>query len=91
MSNEYFNSVFLHDVDPDDSLIPTLSTSNHTVSDINLEQIEVMNVLEDLDPTKASGPNNIPIHVFKECAHSITPLLTCLFNKSLKQSTIPSE
>jgi hypothetical protein len=27
----------------------------------------------------------------KECAHSITPSLTCLLNKSLKQASLPSE
>ncbi|CAB4001257.1 Hypothetical predicted protein [Paramuricea clavata] len=40
---------------------------------------------------KASGRDNIPIRLLKECAHSITPSLTCLFNKSLKQVSLPSE
>ncbi len=51
----------------------------------------MFNVLYHLDPNKASGPDNIPIRLLKECASAIAPSLTCLFNKSLKLGTLPSE
>ncbi len=51
----------------------------------------MFNVLYHLDPNKASGPDNIPIRLLKECASTIAPSLTCLFNKSLKLGTLPSE
>ncbi len=44
-----------------------------------------------IHPNKASGPDNIPIRLLKECASTIAPSLTCLFNKSLKLGNLPSE
>ncbi|CAB4025210.1 Hypothetical predicted protein [Paramuricea clavata] len=89
MFNDYFHSVFL--TEGDDISIPTTPVCEETISDIILDPSEVYDVLHCLDPSKASGPDNIPIRLLKECAHSITPSLTCLFNKSLKHASLPSE
>ena len=75
----------------DDISIPTTPVCEEIISDIILVPSEVYDVLNCLYPSKASGPDNIPIRLLKECAHSITPSLTCLFNKSLKQASLPSE
>ncbi|CAB4040631.1 Hypothetical predicted protein [Paramuricea clavata] len=89
MFNDYFHSVFL--TEGDDISIPTTPVCEETISDIILDPSEVYDVLHCLDPSKASGPDNIPIRLLKECAHSITPSLICLFNKSLKQASLPSD
>ena len=89
MFNEYFNSVFLKE--SDDKPITITPFSDEIISDIVLDPNEVFQVLYNLDPNKASGPDNIPIRLLKECANSIAPSLTCLFNKSLEHGILPLE
>ena len=78
MFSDYFNSVFVRQ--SDENPISTTSISDETISDIVLDPSDVFNVLYHLDPNKASGPDNIPIQLLKECACTIAPSLTCLFN-----------
>jgi hypothetical protein len=66
MFNDYFHSVFL--TEGDDISIPTTPVCEETISDIILDPSEVYDVLHYLDPSKASGPDNIPIRLLKECA-----------------------
>ena len=70
---------------------PVSPLSNETISDITLEPCEVRVVLNNMNPNKASGPDKIPIRLLKECACSITPSLTYLFNKSLHTGDLPTE
>jgi hypothetical protein len=52
---------------------------------------EVQTVLENLDSTKATGPDNIPARLLKETAPIISPSLCMLFNKSLDEGVLPEE
>lgn len=87
--NRYFNSVFLEDSGDTYSPLPLLS--NETITEIILEPSEVYSALYNLNPSKASGPDKITTRVLKECASSITPSLTHLFNKSLNTGNLPTE
>ena len=87
--NPYFNSVFLKETE--EICCPVSPLSNETISDITLEPCEVRVVLNNMNPNKASGPDKIPIRLLKECACSITPSLTYLFNKSLHTGDLPTE
>ncbi|CAB4007626.1 Hypothetical predicted protein [Paramuricea clavata] len=89
MFNDYFHTVFL--TEGDDISIPATSVCEETISDIILDPSEAYDVLHCLEPSKASGPDNIPIRLLKQCAHSITPSLACLLSKFLKQASLPSE
>ena len=40
---------------------------------------------------KASGPDNIPDRVLKECAAVITQILQCIFQKSIATGTLPQD
>ncbi len=72
----YIATVFLKE--SDDKPITITPFSDEIISDIVLDTNEVFQVLYNLDPNKASGPDNIPIRLLKECANSIAPSLTCL-------------
>ena len=49
------------------------------------------NLLVNLDPHKATGPDNIPTKLLKETAQQMAPLLTLIFQASLNQGKIPSD
>jgi hypothetical protein len=75
----------------DEKPITITPLSEEISSDIVLDLIEVFQVLYNLDPNKASGPDNIAIRLLKECASTIVPSLTSLFNKSLQLGILPFE
>ncbi|CAB4025727.1 Hypothetical predicted protein [Paramuricea clavata] len=62
-----------------------------TISDLTLTKGEVRYVLQNLDEEKATGPDNIPAVLLKNCAASIAPSLCELFNKSLSSGQLPPE
>ena len=44
-----------------------------------------------LKPHKAPGPDNISPKILKELAHSIAPILTTIFRKSLETGVVPED
>ena len=52
---------------------------------------EVMELLSELDTTKACGPDKIPSRLLKECSEQIAPSLCSLFNHSLSIGQISRE
>ena len=61
---------------------PSLGSSQITIAETRL-------ILENIDVTKASGPDNISGRILKECAKEISPSLTRLFNLSLSLGNVP--
>ena len=61
------------------------SYSGQLLSDIVLSVSDVQEVLTNLDPNKACGPDNIPGRLLKITAAVISPSLCRLFNMSLLQ------
>ena len=43
-----------------------------------------------VNPRKAAGPDNIPGRVLRDCADSLTDVLTDIYNTSLNQAIIPA-
>lgn len=86
--NSFFRSVF------------TSGSNNNTgtqrpsfgqhLSDVVLSVSEVQEVLLKLDPSKASGPDDIPGRLLKATAAAMSPRLCCLFNMSLLQGVVPA-
>ena len=89
--NSFFTSIFTptgaEAPMPSDTVQPT---SDQRLSDIQLTVSEVAAVLENLDPSKASGPDNIPGRLLKGTTREIAPSLCRLFNLSLSLSSVPS-
>ncbi len=48
-------------------------------------------LLWKLNPHKASGPDNISARVLNECRQEISPILACIFNKSIQEGTVPDD
>jgi hypothetical protein len=48
-------------------------------------------LLQDINPSKASGPDGIPNRILKECASQIAPSLTVIFQKSIDTGTLPED
>ena len=49
----------------------------------------VKKVITNLDSSKASGPDCIPVVVLKNCGPELSYILAKLFNKCLKESCFP--
>ena len=87
--NDQFQSVFT-----DTHSIPTATLLGPTfpnISPINITSERVLQLLQELDPHKASGPDGIPSKCLKETSVSIVPALTLIYKASLHQGELPSD
>ncbi|CAH1247347.1 NPC1 [Branchiostoma lanceolatum] len=51
---------------------------------------EVKTLLKDLNPHKASGPDDLPTWTLKHYADDLAPVITHLFNASYEEGVVPS-
>ena len=65
------------------------SRTNLKLHIISITLKRVKKVIASLDPSKASGPDCIPVVVLKICEPELSYILAELFNKSLKESCFP--
>ena len=89
--NGYFHSVYTNFSDKCASLRFVSSPPLPNISCVELSPEEGYLTLQNLNPTKAHGPDGFPSCVLKECAFQLAPSLRYLFNKSLRLSQIPTE
>ena len=90
--NRYFHSGLTNTtyVLPPISDLPTPATSN-TLSNIVISESDILEELTSLDPTKASGLDNIGPNLLKDCSLALTTTLNHLFSMCIQQCSIPSE
>ena len=65
------------------------STTNLKLHNISITPKMVRKVVMNLDLSKASGPDCIPVVVLKNCEPELSYILAELFNKYLKESCFP--
>ena len=65
------------------------SRTNLKLRNISITPKMVKNVITNLDSSKVSGPNCIPVVVLKNCEPELSYILAKLFNKCLKESCFP--
>ena len=65
------------------------SRTNLKLHNISITPKMVKKVITNLDSSKASGPNCIPVVVLKNCEPELSYILAKLFNKCLKESCFP--
>ena len=65
------------------------SRTNLKLHNISITPKMVKKVITNLDSSKASGPDCIPVVVLKNCEPELSYILTKLFNKCLKESCFP--
>ena len=86
--NLFFSTNFsaaVHEQPPDSNTF-----INPDLADVRLEVAEVRLLLTTMNANKASGPDNLPGTLLKECAAELAPSLTLLFNLSLSSGHIPN-
>ena len=89
--NKFFHSVFNPREEKSTMPYVTSTPSKDILSDIKLTEYEVIEVLRQLDPNKACGPDCIPSRLLLELADGIAPSLSDLFNMSLSLGVVPAQ
>ena len=62
---------------------------DNVLSDIEVSEEDVFNLLRTLDPNKSAGDDEIHPRILKECAEELTAPLCMLFKKSIEAGTVP--
>ena len=85
----YFTSIFTQE---DLSSLPELNDLFFPeISPISVSLGGVTNLLHNLNPHKATGPDEILAYFLKEFSNEIAPILTLIFQSSIHQGYIPDE
>ena len=74
--------------------LPDTCTTQHPVErieDLHISVVGVQNLLTNLNPKKANGPDQLPIRILKETANEIAPILHVIFMASLQQGVVPKD
>ena len=90
---EHFAQKFSRNSTLDDSghPLPEFEARTHQVlNTIRITPKKVASVIKSLDPSKATGPDGIPVVVLQRCCPELAPVLSKLFRKLLYQSCFPS-
>ena len=88
--NAYYQSVFTLD-DGSVELSEFPEQTQEKISDVFISTERVEEVLQSLNPSKASGPDEVETRFLKECAPEMAPILCKLFQKSIAHGEVPSQ
>ena len=84
-----FQSVFTPE---DGSPLPSMETPQYEpIHNIKLNTSGIAKLLKSINPQKACGPDAIPNAVLKNCADSLAPVLTDIFQLSLDTGDLPDD
>ena len=87
---KYFAKTFLRTLDDSGiSLLVFSSKTNLKLHNISITPKIVKKVIVNLDSSKASGPDCIPVVVLKNCEPKLSNILAEMFNMRLKGSCFP--
>ena len=86
--NEYFASIST--INSNGTVLPEFySKSTRNISDIEITEQEIIDIIRNLDVKKATGPDEISHFLLKNTSQSICKPLCKLFNKSLINGQFP--
>ena len=90
MLNEYFSECWNHSApplsEPSNDHLVTYSSSDELLCSTS----EVVQLIQELDVSKAIGPDGVSARMLKATASSIAPSLTKLFNISISNGQFPT-
>eukprot|EP00057_Strongylocentrotus_purpuratus_P018844 XP_011673318.1 PREDICTED: RNA-directed DNA polymerase from mobile element jockey-like [Strongylocentrotus purpuratus] len=87
--NDYFQSVFTpHQPHP---LVQKGPSPFPTIGHLHVHRTGVEKRLQQLDPSKASGPDELPPKLLKLIAHEIASRLSFLFQQSYNSGIVPAQ
>jgi hypothetical protein len=87
-----FSSVFTRDTD--NNLPPLSPRTAQSITNITIQESGVLKLLQDLNISKAPGPDALPNKVLKECAVELTqsaPAVSKIFQSSLDTGQLPKD
>lgn len=86
--NEFFSSVFTKE---DKSSIPDFKkvSYNEPLLDLTITPEQVLKKLKELNPNKATGPDNIPSRLLKELSDVLCDPIARVMKKSIQEQYIP--
>ena len=61
------------------------------LSDVMFMKQSVEEVLLEVNPNKAAGPDRIETRILKECAKELAPILCKIYRKSIDESEVPMQ
>ena len=63
----------------------------NSIQSITVTEQGVLKLLQNININKATGPDNIPNQVLKECAGELAPAVKCIFQASLDSGLLPED
>ncbi len=87
--NNQFQSVFTKE--RTDEIPKMKSPRAATMPDVTITSKGVQKLLENLKPSKAAGPDQIPARLLKTFAAPLAPVLAQLFQQSLREGVVPDD
>ena len=85
-----FRSVFTDDKNDPQSDVLLHGPAYPPVEELIIRDEGVAKLLADINPSKASGPDEIPCRLLKELAQELAPVFASLFRQSLSTGDLPS-
>ena len=86
--SEQFKSVFTRD-NPDVEDTRLRGPDLPDIRPLNISPQGVEKLLKDLNPRKASGPDEVPARVLHNLATEVAPALTAIFSQSIETGELP--
>ncbi len=82
---DQYDSVFSSPSSPP----PTIEDSTLPINNITIEESEIIQAIDELKPSAASGPDGIPAILLIKCKESLAAPLTVFWNECMRTSHIP--
>ena len=89
MCNTQFHSAFSNE---DTTSIPTpRGDPLPPMPNITISENGVLKLLKNIKPNKATGPDELPARVLRDCAHKLAPAIASFFQQSLDEGRVPDD
>ncbi len=88
--NNQFRSVFTKD-DSEEQVSPLKEPPYPEIDELNITPEGVGKLLNNINVSKSSGPDNIPNRILKLCSRELAPAVAHLFNLSFQTGQLPSD
>ena len=73
------------------TLPKTTKHISRSIPDLEIRSEGIAKLLKNINPSKASGSDNIPNRILKDCAKQLVPGLTSIYQKSIDTGTLPRD
>ena len=88
--NDYYWSSFTNDNNNNSPTPEFPSLTEEKLEDVKFDVESVKELLHNLNPNKAAGPDGVETRLLKECAEEMAPVMCQLFRKSLDEGEVPN-